>query len=119
MVTIFQFLLIVVDNLWVTISSEYGKTSELRADLGVQWTPTALDRAKEFTMDEFDDFDIGPQADEFAHNDIDTDDLEDIADEDDTLYDEDEVEDDSDEISRYEDGWEDADEDDNDYEYED
>lgn len=71
-------------------------------------------------MDEFDDFEIGPQADEFADiYDTDTDDLEDIG-EDDTLYDDDDVEDDSDEISRYEDGWEDADEDDDfDYEYED
>jgi hypothetical protein len=64
-------------------------------------------------MDEFDDFDKEIQSDEMipAYEDIDTDDLEDIADEDDTLYDDDDVEDDSDEISRYEDGWEDADED--------
>lgn len=75
-------------------------------------TPIAPDGGRSLQMDDFDDFEIGPQADEFIPNEFDTDDLEDIGEDDDTLYDEDEVEDDEEEISRYEDGWEDANEDD-------
>ena len=63
-------------------------------------------------MDEFDDFDIGPQADEVADPlDIDTDDLEDIGD-DDALYEEDEVIDDEDDLRPYSSEWdEDGDDD--------
>lgn len=65
-------------------------------------------------MDEFDDFDIGPQADEFASPfDIDTDDMEDIGEDDDLSYDDDdEIINDDNDLRPYSPEWDEDDDED-------